>query len=92
MFEDFIFFEYEPREVVVPVELYTVFWPRKPDLARNPADNLDNLSSLISLVFLCFEGSGGEIYTVFDKESESGVENPGFLHPDLEIQKIQKKY
>ena len=30
-------------------------------------------------------GSGGEIYTVFDEESESEVENLGFLHPDLEI-------
>ena len=31
-------------------------------------------------------GSGGEIYTVFDEESESEVENLEILHPDLEIQ------
>ena len=30
-------------------------------------------------------GSGGEIYTVFDEESESEVENLEILHPDLEI-------
>ena len=29
-------------------------------------------------------GSGGEIYTVFDEESESEVENHEILHPDLE--------
>ena len=34
-------------------------------------------------------GSGGEIYTVFDEESESEVENLEILHPDLEI-KISK--
>ena len=36
-------------------------------------------------------GSGGEIYTVFDEESESEVENLEILHPDLEIQENQKK-
>ena len=35
-------------------------------------------------------GSGGEIYTVFDEESESEVENLGFLHPDLEIKENQE--
>ena len=30
-------------------------------------------------------GSGGEIYTVFDEESESEVENLEILHPDLEV-------
>ena len=29
--------------------------------------------------------AGGEIYTVFDEESESEVENLEILHPDLEI-------
>ena len=33
-----------------------------------------------------FWGPGGEIYTVFDEESESEVENLEILHPDLEIQ------
>ena len=36
-------------------------------------------------------GSGGEIYTVFDEESESEVENLEILHPDLEIQENQGK-
>ena len=36
-------------------------------------------------------GSGGEIYTVFDEESESEVENLEILHPDLEIQENQEK-
>ena len=36
-------------------------------------------------------GSGGEIYTVFDEESESEVENLDILHPDLEIQENQEK-
>ena len=37
-------------------------------------------------------GSGGEIYTVFDEESESEVENleQEILHPDLEIKKNKK--
>ena len=35
---------------------------------------------------MIFGGSGGEIYTVFDEESESEVENLEILHPDLEIQ------
>ena len=36
-------------------------------------------------------GSGGEIYTVFDDESESEVENLEILHPDPEIKEKQKK-
>ena len=36
--------------------------------------------------------SGCEIYTVFDEEFESEVENLEILHPDLEIQEIRKKY
>ena len=36
-------------------------------------------------------GSGGEIYTVFDEESESEVENLEILHPDLEIKENQTK-
>ena len=35
-------------------------------------------------------GSGGEIYTVFDEESESEVENLEILHPDLEIHEKQR--
>ena len=37
--------------------------------------------------------SGGEMYTVFDEESESEVENLEILHPDLEIKisKFRKK-
>ena len=31
------------------------------------------------------------MYTVFDEESESEVENPGFFHPDLENQENHKK-
>ena len=40
-----------------------------------------------------FFGSGGEIYTVFDEESESEseVKNLEILHPDLEIQENQQK-
>ena len=38
-----------------------------------------------------FGGSGGEIYTVFDEESESEVENLEILHPDLEIKENQTK-
>ena len=34
---------------------------------------------------------GGEIYTVFDEESESEVENLEILHPDLEIKENPKK-
>ena len=38
-------------------------------------------------------GSGGEIYTVFDEESESEAENLEILQPDLEKRnfKILKK-
>ena len=38
-----------------------------------------------------FSGSGGEIYTVWDEESESEVENLGILHPDLEIKEKNLK-
>ena len=39
-----------------------------------------------------FLGSGGgEIYAVFDEESESEVENIEILRPDLEIQENHKK-
>ena len=43
-----------------------------------------------------FGGSGGEIYTVFDEESESEVENLEILHPESAIreshQKIENPY
>ena len=35
------------------------------------------------------EGSGGEIYTVFDEESESAVRIDEFLHPEEKIKKNQ---
>ena len=35
--------------------------------------------------------SGCEIYTIFDEESESEVENLEILHPDLEIEENQEK-
>ena len=38
-----------------------------------------------------FGGSGGEIYTVFDEESESEVENLEILHPDLELKENSDK-
>ena len=34
-------------------------------------------------------GSGGEIYTVFDEESESAVRIDEFLHPEEKIKKNQ---
>ena len=37
-------------------------------------------------------GSGGEIYTAFDEESESEVWNLEILHPDLETKEKQIKY
>ena len=37
-----------------------------------------------------FWGSGGEIYTALDEESESEVENLEILHPDLEIKENQE--
>ena len=42
-------------------------------------------------ILLFLEGSGGEIYTVFDEESESEVENLEILHPDLEIKENHQK-
>ena len=36
-------------------------------------------------------GSGGEIYTAFDEESESEVENLESLHPELEIRENHQK-
>ena len=36
-------------------------------------------------------GSGGEIYTVFDEESESDVKNLEILYPDFEIKENQNK-
>ena len=38
-----------------------------------------------------FGSSGGEIYTAFDEESESEVENLEILHPDLEIKENPEK-
>ena len=34
-------------------------------------------------------GSGGEIYTVFDEESESAVRIDEFLHPEEKIKENQ---
>ena len=36
-------------------------------------------------------GSGGEVYTVFDQESESDVKNLEILHPDTEIKENHPK-
>ena len=38
---------------------------------------------------MIFGGSGGEIYTVFDEESESAVRIDEFLHPEEKIKKNQ---
>ena len=38
-----------------------------------------------------FLGSGSEIDTVFDEESESGVKNLEILHGDIEIQENEVK-
>ena len=40
---------------------------------------------------MIFGSSGGEIYTDFDEESESDVENLEILHPDLEIKENPEK-
>ena len=40
---------------------------------------------------MIFGGSGGEIYTIFDEESEFEVENLEILHPDLEIKEKPEK-
>ena len=40
---------------------------------------------------MIFGGSGGEIYTVVDEESESEVENLEILHPDLAIKENSEK-
>ena len=41
---------------------------------------------------MIFGDSGGEIYTVFDKESESDIKILEILHPDVEIKENLEKY
>ena len=54
------------------------------------------VKNYIDLILPCYQSSapqvfwvpGGDIYTIFDEESESEVENLEILHPDLEIQTL----
>ena len=42
-------------------------------------------------MFSVFNGSGGEIYTVFDEESESEVQNAKFQAPEGKNKKKQPR-
>ena len=62
-----------------------------PKIRKNePKKNLEIYFLICFSIFPIFwGGSGGEIYTVFDEESESAVRIDEFLHPEEKIKKNQ---